>query len=72
MSAASTVMIGDNWERDVLGARSAGWSAIWVSGGRPSPDPAAGVPSVHGVAEIVALLERTGRRAGTAHPKVKS
>jgi phosphoserine phosphatase len=53
---ASTVMVGDNWERDVRGARAAGWSSIWVSAGRPCPDPSAGVPAVDGVAEILPLL----------------
>jgi putative hydrolase of the HAD superfamily len=71
-TAASTVMIGDNWERDVLGARAAGWSAIWVSAGRPSPDPAIGVPSVHGVAEMVTLLDGPTGAPGADHPKVKS
>ncbi len=71
-TAATTVMIGDNWERDVVGARSAGWSAIWVSAGRPSPGPAIGVPSVHGVAEIVTLLEELTGAPGAGHPKVKS
>lgn len=71
-TAASTVMIGDNWERDVLGARSAGWSAIWVSGGRPAPDPAGGVPIVHGVAEVVALLEAPAGAPDPVQPKVKS
>jgi putative hydrolase of the HAD superfamily len=71
-TAASTVMIGDTWERDVLGARSAGWSAIWVSGGRPSPDPAAGVPSVLGLSEIIAHLEGPAGAADADQPKVKS
>jgi putative hydrolase of the HAD superfamily len=71
-TAASTVMIGDTWERDVLGARSAGWSAVWVSAGRPSPNSAIGVPSVNGVAEIVTLLDGPDGAAGAGHPNVKS
>ena len=31
------VMVGDNWERDVLGALSAGMRAVWVSHGRTPP-----------------------------------
>ena len=34
------VMIGDNWERDVQGARALGMRAVWISGGRPVPDGA--------------------------------
>jgi len=33
----TAVMVGDSWERDVLGALGAGMSAVWVSGGRPRP-----------------------------------
>jgi HAD superfamily hydrolase (TIGR01549 family) len=34
------LMIGDNWERDVQGARAMGMRAVWISGGRPVPDGA--------------------------------
>jgi len=35
---AHAVMVGDSWERDVLGARVAGISAVWFNrGGRPRP-----------------------------------
>jgi putative hydrolase of the HAD superfamily len=44
------LMVGDSWERDVLGALGAGWSAVWVSDGRPAPD--AQVPVVNGVADL--------------------
>ncbi len=33
------VHIGDDWTCDVVGARSAGVTAIWVSHGRPAPQP---------------------------------
>ncbi len=42
-TAAGTVMIGDSWERDVLGAVGAGMRAVWVSKGRPPPGELAGV-----------------------------
>lgn len=38
-SAAHMIHIGDDWTCDVLGARSAGVTAIWVSSGRPVPEP---------------------------------
>jgi HAD superfamily hydrolase (TIGR01549 family) len=31
------VMVGDSWERDILGALSAGMRAVWVSHGRTPP-----------------------------------
>ena len=29
--AESAVMVGDSWERDIIGALDAGLSAVWVS-----------------------------------------
>jgi putative hydrolase of the HAD superfamily len=31
------LMVGDSWERDVMGAIGAGWPAAWVAHGRPVP-----------------------------------
>ena len=51
------VMVGDSWERDVLGAVQAGLVAVWVSGGRPLPEtPPPGVGVVTTVAEVPDLL----------------
>jgi FMN phosphatase YigB (HAD superfamily) len=36
---AHMVHIGDDWACDVVGARSAGITAVWVSRGRPVPQP---------------------------------
>lgn len=38
-SPAHMVHIGDDWDCDVVGARAAGVTAIWVSKGRPVPEP---------------------------------
>ncbi|MEV0610838.1 HAD family hydrolase [Polymorphospora rubra] len=38
-SPAHMVHIGDDWGCDVIGARTAGVTAIWVSNGRPVPEP---------------------------------
>ena len=35
--AHDAVMVGDNWERDVEGALSAGLRAVWISHGRETP-----------------------------------
>jgi putative hydrolase of the HAD superfamily len=32
-------MVGDSWERDVVGARRVGMRAVWIANGRPSPEP---------------------------------
>lgn len=44
--AARTVMVGDSWERDVLGALAMGIRVVWVSNGRPVPEPRDGVTVV--------------------------
>jgi FMN phosphatase YigB (HAD superfamily) len=36
-SIADMVHIGDDWACDIIGARSAGVTAIWISNGRPVP-----------------------------------
>jgi FMN phosphatase YigB (HAD superfamily) len=38
-STANMVHIGDDWICDVVGARSAGVTAIWISNGRAVPEP---------------------------------
>jgi FMN hydrolase / 5-amino-6-(5-phospho-D-ribitylamino)uracil phosphatase len=49
------VHIGDDWECDIIGARSAGIRAIWVTNGRPVPDPALLVdPDVMVAADLAA------------------
>ena len=43
-AASDTVMVGDSWAADVIGARDAGIRAIWFNPLRkPAPDPAAGI-----------------------------
>jgi putative hydrolase of the HAD superfamily len=36
--AQDTVMIGDSWERDILGSIRVGMRAVWISSGRQMPD----------------------------------
>lgn len=38
-STAHMVHIGDDWTCDIIGARAAGVTAIWISNGRPIPKP---------------------------------
>jgi FMN hydrolase / 5-amino-6-(5-phospho-D-ribitylamino)uracil phosphatase len=38
-SPTHMVHIGDDWTCDIVGARSAGVTAVWVSHGRPAPQP---------------------------------
>jgi putative hydrolase of the HAD superfamily len=48
----TAVMIGDSWERDVLGALALGMPAVWVAGGRTWPEEQPGVTVVESVAEL--------------------
>jgi len=51
-SPQTTVMVGDSWERDVLGALGAGLSAVWVAGGRTPPEDLPNVTVVDTVGEL--------------------
>jgi FMN phosphatase YigB (HAD superfamily) len=49
-------MIGDSWERDILGALGAGMSAVWIADGRPLPDQLDRVRVVDRVADVGTVL----------------
>lgn len=51
------IMVGDNFRRDVAGAQDAGIRGVWISIGRPSPDPTV-TPwlTIESLAELPALL----------------
>jgi putative hydrolase of the HAD superfamily len=51
--AACAVMVGDSWERDIIGALDAGLSAVWISAGRPQPEKRPNVTVVNAVGELV-------------------
>ncbi|HEY5250027.1 MAG TPA: HAD family hydrolase [Acidimicrobiales bacterium] len=53
-TAENTVMVGDNWERDVVGALQVGMTAVWIAGGRPRPAEVAGVTVVDHVGQLTA------------------
>jgi putative hydrolase of the HAD superfamily len=59
VSPANAVMIGDSWERDVLGARAAGMTGILLDRSGES----AGVPASERIGGLHELAER-GSRAG--------
>lgn len=40
VAPANVLHIGDDWACDVIGAVGAGLQAVWISRGRPAPDPA--------------------------------
>jgi putative hydrolase of the HAD superfamily len=52
----AAVMVGDSWERDVLGALGAGITAVWVAGGRARPDGFPGVTVIEHVGELAGVL----------------
>ena len=55
-TAAASIMVGDSWERDVLGALGAGMSAIWIADGRPLPEELGDVTVVDRISELGAVL----------------
>ncbi|HIZ01814.1 MAG TPA: YjjG family noncanonical pyrimidine nucleotidase [Candidatus Bacteroides merdipullorum] len=55
--AGETLMIGDNWENDIAGARNAGWHQVYYA----PPDDAASLPfrptyRIHDLRELIDLL----------------
>jgi putative hydrolase of the HAD superfamily len=59
--AAEVMMVGDSWERDVLGALRAGSKAAWVAAGRTPPCTHPDVSVIQSVAELDTVLEASGR-----------
>jgi len=55
---AESVMVGDSWERDVLGGLGAGMAAVWIADGRPVPEQLDRVVAVDSVLELPAALEQ--------------
>jgi putative hydrolase of the HAD superfamily len=54
--ARETVMLGDSWTADVLGARAAGIRAVWFNPLRiPAPDPELGVRELHALEPVEAV-----------------
>ena len=60
VTADQSVMLGDSWSADVVGAQAAGIRVVWFNPLRnPSPDPSRRVPELHAlepVNEAVACL----------------
>jgi putative hydrolase of the HAD superfamily len=56
IAPADIVMVGDNWERDVMGAIKVGMSAVWISAGRTVPAKVAGVSAIERVDELSDVL----------------
>jgi HAD superfamily hydrolase (TIGR01549 family) len=55
-----TIMIGDSWENDILGARAIGMAAIWYNCyGESIPDRS--IPSIESFSELMPVLEVIGR-----------
>jgi putative hydrolase of the HAD superfamily len=52
-----SVMVGDSWERDVLGALAAGMRAVWIADGRTAPGQDPRVAVVDSVRELEELLD---------------
>lgn len=47
-----SVMVGDSWERDIVGAELSGMRAVWVSGGKQVPEPSSERRIVASVGDI--------------------
>jgi 5'-nucleotidase len=50
------IMVGDSWERDVLGALGIGIKAVWIAAGRTPPETHPDVTVIESVAELHTAL----------------
>jgi putative hydrolase of the HAD superfamily len=57
--AEGVVHVGDTWEDDILGARTAGMKAIWIASEETAmPAPVDGVSKLHGVGPLAEHLSQ--------------
>lgn len=56
-SPEETIMVGDSFARDVVGAQALGIRAVWISMGRPQPDHAEPWMVVQSLAELPGRLD---------------
>jgi putative hydrolase of the HAD superfamily len=52
-----SVMVGDSWERDIVGALGVGMRAVWIADGRPVPESDPRVRVVDSVRELDDMLD---------------
>jgi putative hydrolase of the HAD superfamily len=62
VEASDAIMVGDSWERDVVGASRAGMPALWLSRGSVPPEELPGVTPVPDLRHVQQLLD--GERSG--------
>ncbi|MHB8431436.1 MAG: HAD family hydrolase [Acidimicrobiales bacterium] len=51
-----SVMVGDSWERDIIGATNAGMAAFWLATGRPTPEVHERVTSIDDIRDLGQLV----------------
>ena len=66
VSPDEAVMVGDSWDRDVVGAQGAGIAAVWVARGRPRPTAPSTAGSVDSISGLPAWLASSGQGGGGA------
>ena len=54
--ARETLMIGDNWENDIAGARNAGWHQVYYAPSDVSPLPFRPTYRIHDLRELTTFL----------------
>lgn len=59
-TADQTIMVGDNYRRDVVGAQAVGIRGVWISMGRELPEGEAPWLVVESLADLPAALEALG------------
>lgn len=53
----NSTMVGDSWDRDIIGAISVGMSAVWISSGRSTPAPIKEVTVIERINELTNVMK---------------
>ena len=63
LAPSAHVYVGDSWESDILGARRADWSAVWVNrhGTEGSADEGEGIVRIDSIRELPSVLPERPR-----------
>jgi putative hydrolase of the HAD superfamily len=67
-SPEETIMVGDSFARDVVGAQAMGIRAVWISMGRLQPDHAEPWMLIESLAELPVILSECEESPGGAGP----
>ena len=58
LPAIELAMVGDSLEQDVVAPRRFGVYSVWFNEGNRNGRPPEGIPTIHGLIDVVPLLDK--------------